>query len=415
MLALSVVQWWELMDVQRGGEAFCSVGSGLDCATVWQTPAAKRVHALTGVPVAGWGFVWGLGALVSAGLVGNARWRGRTDAVALGAVRLFAIAGALVVVGLLTVSLRAGALCLTCIGTYVLVGAYGVFALLYPSSRRFAAYTGLSSGGSARVVRSVLLAVGLVLAGYVVVLWPGRSTLVEPATLVAPTAVDPLRQFLDDLPDRSKRALWSALAEYRGRAAVDASMFGVRGVIGPAFAPTHIVEFSDILCSHCGRLNQAMRDVARRAPKGSFRREVRMFPLDAECNPKLSPRNTDGTGTRCAAARVLICLEGQAAYASVKEQLFREQTRLDTERVFRIAEEGSGSNREALERCVRAPITEQKLRDDIEYAWLFGLQGTPLVVINGKKGSAAGPFIFAMILAGGDPEHPAFERLAPSS
>ena len=405
---LGVVQWWELLDVQRGGDAFCRVGSGFDCAAVWETPVAKRVHAMTGVPVAGWGVVWGLGALVAAVLVGHARRRGRAGAVALGTVRLFALAGGLVVVGLLAVSLRAGVLCLTCVGTYALVGAYGVLAFVG------------ASGPAGRVGRSLPLAVGLGLAGYLAVLWPGLMTPVEPAGNVSESPAadaggDPLRRFLRDLPVASKRALWTALAEYRSRSPVDGSKFGVRGATGPAFAPTHIVEFSDILCSHCRRLNQAMDEVGKRAPEGSFRREVRMFPLDAECNPKLPPGYTDGTGTRCAGARVLICLEGRASYASVKERLFREQTRLDAAGVFRIAQEGSGLSRSALERCVRAPETAQKLREDIEYAWLYRLKGTPLVVINGKQGSAAGPFIFAMILAGGDPDHPAFEALAPPS
>lgn len=431
---LSVVQWWELLDVRRGGEAFCRVGRGLDCTAVWETPAAQSIHAWTGVPVAGWGLVWALGALVTAALVWNARRRGRADAVALSAVRIFAFAGVFVVLGLLGVSLRAGVLCLTCVGTYGLVGTYAVLAVCRgsrvrpeaggPPPRRPGEGSGSTSGGAKVALgplgRSVALAAGLVLAGYLAVLGPGRGTPVRPeGALAAPEAVvaaaDPLRRFLSELPGSSRRALWDALTEYRSRPAHDVSRFSVRRVTGPAFAPTHIVEFSDILCGHCRRLNHAMGEVAKHAPKGSFRREVRMFPLDAECNPKLAPQSTDGSGTRCAGARVLICLETHESYESVKDQLYREQTRLDVERVFRIAEEGSGLSRGALERCVRASDTERRLRDDIEYAWLYGLKGTPLVVINGKEGRAVGPFIFAIILAGGDPHHPAFDRLVPAS
>ena len=406
---LSVVQWGALLDVQSGKEAFCNLGEGLDCATVWAAPAAKELHARTGVPVAGWGLVWGLGALWGAVAVWIARQRGRSDAAWVGVVRIFALAGAVGAIFFFSLSLTMGAWCLTCVGTYVLVGIYGAWAFglvpRKPAERR---------------VQPWLMSLGLVLTGYLAVLWPGLKTPVEPVGVLSdgptsPLGAQALRQFLRELPEASRRALWRALVEYRNQRVVDGSRFGTRRVDGPAHAPTHIVDFFDILCVHCGRLNQAMNQVKKRAPKGSFRREARLFPLDAECNPKLTGQNRDRPGTRCAGARLLICLEDHASYASVKDRFFREQSILDAERVFRIAEEGSGLTRAELEACVRAPETDQKLLEDIEYAWLYKLRGTPLVVLNGKKGSAAGPFIFAMILAGGDAAHPAFEALAPSS
>ena len=38
-------------------------------------------------------------------------------------------------------------------------------------------------------------------------------------------------------------------------------------------------------------------------------------------------------------------------------------------------------------------------------------EGTPLVLVNGRKGSAFGPFLYAMVLTEGRPDHPAFGAL----
>ena len=39
------------------------------------------------------------------------------------------------------------------------------------------------------------------------------------------------------------------------------------------------------------------------------------------------------------------------------------------------------------------------------------IQGTPLVLVNGKKASPNPAFLLALVLAGGDPQHPAFAAL----
>ena len=40
-------------------------------------------------------------------------------------------------------------------------------------------------------------------------------------------------------------------------------------------------------------------------------------------------------------------------------------------------------------------------------------EGTPLVLVNGRLGSAFPPFLYAMTLARGSPDHPAFSALPP--
>ena len=71
----------------------------------------------------------------------------------------------------------------------------------------------------------------------------------------------------------------------------------------------------------------------------------------------------------------------------------------------------------ALKRVGRARLgldaaeTKAKLDADIQSALPFDPRGTPVVVLNGRATQASGPFLYAMILAGGDANHPAFAHL----
>ena len=44
-------------------------------------------------------------------------------------------------------------------------------------------------------------------------------------------------------------------------------------------------------------------------------------------------------------------------------------------------------------------------------AALFDSDGTPIVAVNGRRGTSYGPFLYAMILTQGDGENPAFDVL----
>jgi serine/threonine-protein kinase len=67
----------------------------------------------------------------------------------------------------------------------------------------------------------------------------------------------------------------------------------------------------------------------------------------------------------------------------------------------------------ALERCMKSPETEAKLRDDVQLALGLGIQGTPLVIVNGRTSPSLPPFLYALMLAGGRGDHPGFGALPP--
>lgn len=180
-----------------------------------------------------------------------------------------------------------------------------------------------------------------------------------------------------------------------------------RLLVGPSTAPVRITEFTDILCGHCAHLHETITVLQEMLPSGSFALEPRQFPLDGECNPAVQMRS--GRGVRCLGARAMICVEKDwMAFASA---LFENQRQLTTEKIYDIA--APFIARERLERCVSSPETQTKLFDDIEWALEHQIQGTPLVLVNGREAPHSLQFLYAIVLAEADPEHPAFALLPP--
>jgi len=116
---------------------------------------------------------------------------------------------------------------------------------------------------------------------------------------------------------------------------------------------------------------------------------------------------------RCLAARARICVEGQPGATAYAVRMFGKQESLSVADVYALAE-GVMPRRE-LEDCLARPETAQKLRADIELATRYEIDGTPLVLLNGRKASSFAPFLYAMVLTGGRSEHPAFDTLPPAN
>ena len=127
---LGVYQWVELRVVESGGRVICAINQTINCETVWTSPLAKSIQSSVGMPVAALGILWGLVAAASAGWLHVRARRGRTIRDEMGAVRVAAAVGVLAVVMLGAASLSAGALCLTCLLTYVLVLAFTAVSLI---------------------------------------------------------------------------------------------------------------------------------------------------------------------------------------------------------------------------------------------------------------------------------------------
>lgn len=59
--------------------------------------------------------------------------------------------------------------------------------------------------------------------------------------------------------------------------------------------------------------------------------------------------------------------------------------------------------------CANQEDVTQRLKDDIELAGRYDIQGTPLVLLNGVRLLVHPRVLAALILANGNPDHPALE------
>ena len=447
----SLFQWDQLILARRGGDFFCGLGEAEGCATVWDLPIATSIQGGTGLPVAGWGLVWSVVAYALPLWVLVRRARGRPLEPVWSAALLTVFGGVASVVVLGGASFVSHEFCDTCVITYALVLAYAAVCLRAASGLR-----------PAQIQRGALLALGVTSVAFLALLYPGLHTPqgaageraafleaaehsieaeekptevakapvgeeVKPAEVakapveseakpaeVAETPVEAevktdaarLDELIARLSPELRQRLSNALANYARSDRIP--LRPGRLVVGSAAAPVRITEFTDTLCGHCARLHESVEILQEMLPSGSFALESRQFPLDARCNPAIQMKSTDD-GVRCLAAGAMICTEKN--WMSFAGVLFENQRRLTTKMVYSLA--APFISRERLEDCVASAETEAKLRDDIAWAQQHDIQGTPLVLVNGREASSSLEFLYAMVLAKADPEHPAFAALPP--
>jgi protein-disulfide isomerase len=398
VLGVAVAAWsFVLLRAQNAPEALnaiCTEGGG--CASLWSAPFALSVQRLTSVPVAGWGLVWGLAA---AGLGAAALWRasrGPIDGI-VASLRLLSAAGLLGVFVLVAVIVSERTFCLPCAGAHVLILAHAAIALF--AWRRV---------GLARPGPGAVLAGGAMLWAYLLVAFTSGGvpgTALPSSAKPDATADAALHEFIAKTPPEGRQALADALGRMRRGPAL--TLPAPRVLRGPANAPVRFTEFTDVRCHHCAQLHQVWGDLEKSLPAGSFSVESRFYPLDGACNTAM--RSPARDPVRCLAPRVQICREKDPGAHALAGALFAEQRTLTAERVFALA----AGDRAALDACLASPETSSKLEGDVALAEQYSPDGTPLVLVNGRLGSAMPPFLYAIVLARGSPDHPAFSVLPP--
>lgn len=423
---LAVFQWMELRLLAVGGETVCGVSSSVNCGAVWTSSFAKRIHASTGMPVAGLGLVYALTALALSVTLIFRTLSGRVLSPLVAALRLTAVIGVLTCITMFVASMRIGSVCLTCIATYLLVLAFAVVTMkLLP---------GPLQPRDSDIKPAVLWSGAFALIAFAALLYPGLKTKshVEGPKLPPPpppavttgheghnhdhghahaqTAVGgSLGEFIAGLQPMETRALRDDLSRFRmATVPAGANQFPTRFKKGPDDARVRLVDFVDIKCGHCRMLEEAMKSIAAAVPPDSFSLEPRYFPLDSECNKQA--QRTDGSGTRCAAAKASICLEGSDFYWTARDEMFDEQETLTRDRVLEIASKGP-LNRQQLEACIADPKTQEKVDADVAYAARYNIMGTPLVLINGREGSPSPAFLYTLIMTGGNVSSPELKPL----
>jgi serine/threonine-protein kinase len=405
----ALFQWKQLILARSGKDFFCGIGefSG-GCDVVWDSPLATWVHDFTGLPVAAWGFVWGLVALLLPLWIVVQRRRGRHAEPTWTALLWTGLGGVLGTLVLAGVSLPFGQVCTTCLLTYLLVFVYAASALwASPPLRIEHAVSGalLSGFVVVGVFAFVLVFVGIrggSLSG------DGSSAFSRIESVDSAAVEAALVQYLAELSPQEAQLLSDSLDAYRHSPRLP--VWRPRSLQGAAEAPVRITGFSDVLCGHCGHLFDTIELLERLLPPGLFNHEMRFYPLDSACNDSIDFESV--APQRCVGARALICMEDHPRYLEFAAAMFANRRSLTyTERVYEVAE--PFISRAELAACLNDPDTQMKLRDDIAWALQHDIQGTPMVLVNGRLGTSFGSFLYAIILAGGRVDHPAFEVLPP--
>jgi serine/threonine-protein kinase len=410
--------WSELVAARRGGTSFCAFGES-DCAALWDAGFASAIHRATGLPVAAWGLVWGIVALALPVAALVAASAGRPVGRLAAAVRATAIAGAAGVVALLAASAAAGMFCSSCALTYVVTLAYAAIGIVV-----------LKGAAAGLLAKGAVTAAAVTGAAFLALLYAGVKTprdavragdealravapsapaVAAPAGRALPDATQKLDELIAGLRPEARQALADSLYMYANSPVV--AQEAPRALAGPADAPVRITMFTDVLCSHCASLHGTLDYLTTILPAGSFAVDSRQFPLDGACNPHLQGGGAESV--RCLASKARLCFDPTPRGKEFAGALYARQSDLTPELVYEIA--APYAARADLERCVASGATERALAADVDYAWNFRPDGTPLVLVNGRKGTSFGPFLYALVLTGGDPNHPSFAGLPPAN
>ena len=398
-LAWAIFLWRELWVARAGGEVFCLLGRPASCAALWDSPVAASVRDLSGLPVAAWGVVWGALAL---GLPLLLWLRGST--LVLGAAVATAAAGVGAVFGLAGASALSGQLCPNCVVSYAGVGAWA--ALVLAGTRGLPKRTLLQGSALAAVLAALGWAVALLPAAHTPLSGSAARAAVLARVGAAAGPLDlRLAAFVDGLGFAERRELGRALVAFNDAELLEPR--APRALLGAAAAPVRLTEFTDTLCGHCAGFHELV-DQLRKALPDAFALEERQFPLDLRCNPNAGSRDDPGE-VRCRAALARICMEDSTSASDFTGELYAHQSSLTAGGVVALG--ARFQPRERLLACMDSRETSAKLADDIDWAMQHDIRGTPLLLVNGRRAAPVPVFLYAIILAGGDPEHPAFTAL----
>ena len=153
---------------------------------------------------------------------------------------------------------------------------------------------------------------------------------------------------------------------------------------GPEEAAIRIVVFGDYQCHDCEKLDRELETllIGRTDIAISFRH----FPLCRDCNPTIKdPKFHDNA---CLAAQVAEAageLGGTDGFWKMHQWLFAKAGQFTEQELHAALPDLGISDLSQFAEALQRPGLEQRIRLDVEVASALGLDGTPLVYLNGVE------------------------------
>lgn len=154
------------------------------------------------------------------------------------------------------------------------------------------------------------------------------------------------------------------------------NQYAVKGnILGDTDAKIKIYVFSDYQCPICPVHNVMMHKLAKEM-KG-IQIIHRNLPLDTECNPYLQSPFHYGS---CVDARYAIAAEEQGKLWDMNNILFEKKPQTEAD-ILKLAK-SMGFDLQKLQQDANSISTNEKLRQDIDFAYKHGINGTPSIMVG---------------------------------
>lgn len=152
-------------------------------------------------------------------------------------------------------------------------------------------------------------------------------------------------------------------------AAPGSATFPVRG---PATAPVTVIMYGDFQCPYTKKATEIVADLQNEMPN-DIKVVYRNFPLSF--HPLAKP-----------AALASVCMMNEGHFWEYYDRVFAiDFGQLTMEGIVKSAL-AAGAQKAALDTCMAAPETEQRVQRDLEEGELMGVMGTPNFYLVGPNG-----------------------------
>lgn len=374
------------------GPSFCHINAHLNCEAV----NASEWSVFFGLPVASYGLF-----LYSILLIGSlvASKAGRTlslhtwSAIAL----VISCVASLFSIALFGISeLLIGALCLMCLGTYLV--NFLIMGIVWKTVWWGRFVEGLRAG-----VREGMRLLGVVFGvaaapegvrpwrvrvAAILVTLSGIASAILPEVLFQSYAAeemvqgDPIEEWTQSPPVTFNLELGKgAFGDY---------------ALGDPSAPIQIVEFADYECPACKMMHELMKELLDRY-QGKYHFVFKNYPLDKSCNPEMQHALHEYA---CVAAYYSRCAGEQGKFWEANTVLFlrdAEKGELTRESLLSDGSKELGIDERSAGECMDSGRYRDVILRDIKAGSDAGLQGTPSVWVNGKLVTQPGHETFTRI------------------